>query len=144
MRSHLLVGECWVWDIMRPDVCLCFLLSWVGQPALSDSKPSVECLVFKSRKSICDKVFVRNKLFYFYIWQSRKMRHKMKSWVVEKKRYTTRLQNIHSTWTLKAFFFTKEHKEKSLFSRNSFICRFNLFYTPRNCYGTNLGAKCFY
>ena len=79
MRSHLLVGECWVWDIMRPDACLCFLLSWDGQPALSDSKPSVECLVFKSRKSICDKVFVRNKLFYFYIWQSRKMRHKMKS-----------------------------------------------------------------
>ena len=57
MRSHLLVGKCWVWDIMRPDACLCFLLSWDGQPALSDSKPSVECLVFKSRKSICDKVF---------------------------------------------------------------------------------------
>ena len=104
MRLHLLVGECWVWDIMCPDACLCFLLSWVGQPALSDSKPSVECLVFKSRKSICDKDFVRNKLFYFYIWQSRKMRHKMKSWVVEKKRYTTRLQNIHSTWTLNVFY----------------------------------------
>ena len=37
----------------------------------------------------------------------------MKSWVVEKKRYTTRLQNIHSTWTLKAFFFLPKNTKKN-------------------------------